>query len=70
MTKSSFLQIFQINNEKMSDRMKIAEAFNNYFSNIGKITNQNVPQTNNHYSDYLFIPRQKACMRNLLKLWK
>ncbi len=44
----------------MSVRTKIVEAFNNYFSNIAKITNQNVPQTNNHYTDYLYIPRQKS----------
>ena len=58
--KSSFPQTFQVNNEKMSDRTKIAEAFNNYFSNIGKITNQNVPQTNKHYTEYLYAPRQKS----------
>ncbi len=44
----------------MSDRTKIAEAFNSYFSNRGKITNQNVFQTNNHYTDYLYAPRQKS----------
>ena len=51
--KSSFPQSFSIDNENISDKGKIAEAFNNFFGKIGKSTSENVPTTNKKYTDYL-----------------
>ena len=41
--KSDIPQTFIINNENISNRPQIAQAFNNFFSSIGKLTSQNVP---------------------------
>ena len=54
--KSNFPQTFSLENESVSDQSKIAEAFNNYFSKIGKLTSQNVPNSPKHYTDYLTNP--------------
>ena len=55
-SKTSIPQYFTINNNNISDRSEIAEEFNNYFSNIGRQTSQNVPISNKHYTSYLTRP--------------
>ena len=40
--KSSLPQEFNIDNEILTDRAKISESFNNYFSTIGSKTGRNV----------------------------
>ena len=54
--KSGFPQEFTINNAQVSDKSQIAESFNKYFSKIGLETSNNVPATNNNYTDYLPNP--------------
>ena len=41
--RPEFPDFFNIQNEKISDKTKISEAFNDYFSKIGLLTGQNVP---------------------------
>jgi hypothetical protein len=36
----------------VTDRLEIAEIFNNFFSKIGMQTNQNVPNVNEKYKSY------------------
>ena len=55
-SKTSIPQYFTINNNNISDRSEIAKEFNNYFSNIGRQTTQNVPISNKHYTSYLTRP--------------
>ena len=40
----------------MTDKSLIAESFNDYFSNIGKHTSQNVPKSTKQFHDYLVSP--------------
>ena len=47
--KLDFPITFSIENENVSNKMKIAESFNKYFANIGKTTSQNVPKGNTSY---------------------
>ena len=54
--KSSFPGTFLIDTEHVSDKSKIAESFNNYFSNIGISTSQSVPKSNQTFSEYLKKP--------------
>ena len=54
--KSSFPQSFLVNNKEISDKQEIAQSFNNFFSNIGKTTSENVPISNNHFSVFLKQP--------------
>ena len=55
--KRHFPQTFLVENEKVTDKTKIAQAFNDYFSSIGKTTSQNVPTAENKkFSDYLTNP--------------
>ena len=42
--KTNFPSTFKINKELVSDKSKIADSFNNYFSNIGKSTSESVPK--------------------------
>ena len=58
--KSSFPQEFKIDNEILTDRAKISESFNNYFSTIGSKTGRNVPHTNSQYTYYLMDPRMNS----------
>jgi len=51
--KVEFPLTFNINNKQVSNKMEIAESFNNYFANIGKITSLNVPKSNIKYTKYL-----------------
>ena len=55
-SKTSIPQYFTINNNNISDRSEITKEFNNYFSNIGRQTAQNVPISNKHYTSYLTRP--------------
>ena len=54
--KSNFPQTFKIENDQITDQVKIAESFNKYFSSIGIKTSENVPKANKHYSEYLTNP--------------
>ena len=51
--KSSLPHEFQLNNRPVSDKSKIANSFNQYFSNIGPETCNNVPPSRNKFSDYM-----------------
>ena len=51
--KSNFPQTFKIENEQITNQVKIAESFNKYFLSIGIKTSENVPKSNKHYSEYL-----------------
>ena len=47
---------FQVNNERVTDDLCIAQEFNNYFVNIGASLRNNVPNTfirNNNHMQYL-----------------
>ena len=54
--KSNFPQTFKIENEQITDQVKIAESFNKYFSSIDIKSSENVPKSNKHYSEYLANP--------------
>ena len=54
--KSSFPQQFNINNINISDKSTIANSFKDFFSNIGKITSNNIAKANTKFSDYLNNP--------------
>ena len=54
--KSTFPSTFTINNKEVSDKTKIAEEFNKYFSEIGLKTGQNVPASPHTYTHYLPEP--------------
>ena len=54
--KSNIPQSIQIQNEHVTDKTKIADSFNDYFTSIGKITGQNVPKTKTNYTNYLNTP--------------
>lgn len=41
------------NNEEISDSKSIANAFNNYFSNIGKELGNQIPRAHSNPMDYL-----------------
>jgi hypothetical protein len=42
--KIHFSSTFTINNKQVSEKSKITDSFNNYFSNIGIVTSQNIPK--------------------------
>ena len=46
-------QTFRINDENVSDRHKLADSFNDFFSNIGHNISQNIPNSKNEFADYL-----------------
>ena len=54
--KTNFPSTFKINKELVSDKSKIADSFNNYFSNIGKSTSESVPKSKKNYLEYLHKP--------------
>ena len=56
--KSSFPSYFTINNNRISDKdnIHVAETFNNFFSQIGIHTGQNVPKSNKNFKSYLPDP--------------
>ena len=41
--KDQIPQIFNIDGKQVSDRTQLTESFNQYFSNIGRKTSENVP---------------------------
>ena len=51
--KTSFPPPFLINGILISDKFQIAESFNNFVSKIGIQTNQNMPQSNKHLTEYM-----------------
>ena len=51
--KSSFPQTFLINDAPTNERSQICESFNEYFSNIGLKTSQNVKTSDKHLSHYM-----------------
>jgi len=52
--KTSFPQTFLINGTLITDKFQIAEGFNKFISSkIGSQTNQNVPQSNEHFTKYM-----------------
>ena len=51
--KSTYPQTFSINNTPISDKVEIAEGFNNFFSNIGIQTSHNVPASNKSFSSFM-----------------
>ncbi len=54
--KSTFPTSFIINDEQISDKPKIADEFNKYFSEIGHKTGQQVPASPHTYTHYLPAP--------------
>lgn len=54
--KDSLPQNFIINNKNITDRKIIAESFNSFFSNIGKITSANIPSANKHFTEFMNNP--------------
>ncbi len=51
--KTSIPKSFMINNKLTSNSNEIVDSFNSFFSNIGKVTSENVPTVNNNYMNYL-----------------
>ena len=51
--KVHFPSIFTINNKQVSEKSEITDSFNNYFSNISIVTNQNIPKAKRTYTSYL-----------------
>ena len=51
--KAKVPDIFQINKQHETDKTKIAEGFNKYFSDIGLTTSQNVATSPHHFTHYL-----------------
>ncbi len=55
--KSKLPSTFSIDGRNITNQFQIAEAFNTFYSNIGKSTSQNVPKSNKHFTDYLQQPQ-------------
>jgi len=51
--RSTLPTMFEVDNVKMNDPNKIAQSFNEFFSNVGPKVNKEVPTTNKKYTDYL-----------------
>ncbi len=58
--KSSYPQTFYINNTPLTDKVQIAEGFNNYFSNIGLLTSRNVPISNKCFTSFMPQPLEHS----------
>jgi len=58
--KTSFSQTFLINGTLILEIFQIAESFNNYFSEIDIQTNQNVHQSNKHFTEYMPIRNMRS----------
>ena len=52
-TNQKFVKIMDNNNEEISDPKSIANAFNNHFSNIGKVLDNQIPRGHSNPMDYL-----------------
>ena len=57
--RPEFPDFFNIQNENISDKTKISEAFNDYFSKIGLLTSQNDPHTTD-YTSFMPDPIKKT----------
>ena len=55
--KSNSPLSFNIGNKIVTDKTEISTSFNEYFSSIGKQTNESVPSTVTKYSDFLASPQ-------------
>ena len=55
--KSSYPQIFLINNKSIADKVQIAEGFNNLFSNVGIQTCHNLPKSSKCFFSYMPQPQ-------------
>ncbi len=53
-------QTFYINNTPLTDKVQIAEGFNNYFSNIGLLTSRNVPISNKCFTSFMPQPLEHS----------
>ena len=51
--KPKYPNSFLINNQRVSNRVTVANSFNAFFTNIGKQTNNKIPSVSKHYSTYL-----------------
>ncbi|KAK2148349.1 hypothetical protein LSH36_501g02010 [Paralvinella palmiformis] len=51
--KLNISSTFPINNKQVSEKSEITDSFNNYFSNIGIVTSQNVPKAKQTNMSYL-----------------
>ena len=51
--KPRYPETFMIYDNETSDSKDIAEEFNNFFTNIGKKINDNIPPADTHFSNYL-----------------
>ena len=58
--KSSYPQSFLINNTMKSDKLEIAEGFNQYFAGIGAQTSHNVPPSHKPFSSYMPNPLSRS----------
>ena len=54
--KTSIPLTFNIDNKLVSNKREIVNSFNNYFSEIGLSTSENVPRSPNSISDFLKRP--------------
>ena len=54
--KSSYPNSFIINNVSITDKQEAAEGFNNFFSKIGVMTSQSIPNSNKKISSYMSNP--------------
>ena len=52
--KKSIPSHMYYNQNKVLGKASVAEAFNNYFVDIGKITQEKIPIPSSHFHDYLF----------------
>jgi len=59
--KVNFPSTFTINNKQVSEKSEINDSFNNYFSNIGILTSQNIPKAKQTYMSYL---NKSTCIYN------
>ena len=55
--KSNFPKTFLIDGKQQSNEFHIAEAFNKFYSSIGKSTSEKVPESNKNFTDYLRNPQ-------------
>ncbi len=54
--KRSNTSVLNINNENVSDRLKIAEGFNSYFSNVSENLARSIENTNISFEQFLPHP--------------
>lgn len=54
-TNHKLIKIVENNNE-LSDSKHIADVFNNYFANVGKVLETEIPIVNRNHVEYLHRP--------------